>query len=105
MRRQNRVLIRSVSPHFILWVTNLLSNLAIIVSIRVYNIPLLVLNLLLAVAVSMFFELSLIYLFFAIFRRSLNNELFFIFFRDFSSNVIKELHNEIFMNLRSLLRL
>ena len=77
MRRQNRVLIRSVSPHFILWVTNLSSNLAIIVSIRVYNIPLLVLNLLLAVAVSMFFELSLIHLLFAIFRRSLNNELFF----------------------------
>ena len=94
MQRQNRVLIRSVSPHFILWVTNLSSKLAIIVSIRVYNIPLLVLN------------LTLTYIpFFAIFRRSLNNELFFIFFRDFSGNVIKELHNEIFMNLRSLLRL
>ena len=49
MRRQNRVLI-IVLAHFILWVTNLSSDLAIIVSIRVYNIPLLVLNLLLAVA-------------------------------------------------------
>ena len=50
MLRRNRVLIRSVLPHFILWVTNLSSDLVIIVSIRVYNIPLLVLNLLLAVA-------------------------------------------------------
>ena len=61
MRRQNRLLIRSVLPHFILWVTNFLFHLAIIASIRVYNIPLLVLNLLLAVAVSLFFELLLIY--------------------------------------------
>ena len=41
MRRRNYVLIRSVLPHFILWVTNLSLDLAIIVSIRVYNIPLL----------------------------------------------------------------
>ena len=41
--------------HFILWVTNLSSDLAIIVTIRVHNIPLLVLILLLAVGVSVFF--------------------------------------------------
>ena len=61
MRRQNRVLIWSVSPHFILWVTNLSSQLAIIATIKVYNILILVLHLLLAVGVSMFFELLVIY--------------------------------------------
>ena len=62
------------------------------------------LNLLLSVGVSMFFELLLIYHFLLFCWGTLIMNIF-KFFRDFSGNVIKELHNETFMNFRSLLRL